>query len=96
MHLEYKGTCLNKRSLYFNKVFLPYVFMYFFWCLVPMTGLHIRFVADHEDQISLHKYHILQDKHNITPLTILLFLTIVTSDHEKVLSSKLQDRITFI
>ena len=49
-----------------------------------MTGLHIRFVADHEDQISLHKYHILQGKHNITPFTMQLFLTIVKGDHEKV------------
>ena len=52
-----------------------------------MTGLHIMFVAYHE--ISLHKYHILQGKHNITPLTIQLFLVIVTIDQQKVRSAKL-------
>ena len=54
-----------------------------------MTGLHIMFVAYHEDQISLHKYHILQGKHNITPLTIQLFLAIVTIDQQKDCSEKL-------
>ena len=32
-----------------------------------MAGPHIKFVADHEDQISQHKYHILQGKHNLAP-----------------------------
>ena len=52
-----------------------------------MTGLHIMFVAYHEDQINLHKYHILQRKHNITPLTMQLFLAIVSIDQENVCSA---------
>ena len=41
-----------------------------------MAGPHIKFVAYHEDQISQHKYHILQGKHNLAPFTIHLFLLI--------------------